>query len=63
MSTLTDVFILSGTAVGDGSIVYADTLCRAKPDFYSKPQWGALADWQGDVRYRREHATASITAL
>ncbi len=34
-----DVFIASGAAVGGGSIVYANTLYRASPEFFVNPQW------------------------
>ena len=40
-----DVFIASGTAVGDGSTVYANTLYRASPEFFANPQWRDLNDW------------------
>jgi cholesterol oxidase len=40
-----DVFIASGAAVGGGSVVYANTLYRASPDFFTNPQWSALGDW------------------
>jgi cholesterol oxidase len=40
-----DVFIASGSAVGGGSVVYANTLYRAAPAFYSNPQWAGLEDW------------------
>ena len=40
-----DVFAASGAGVGGGSIVYANTLYRAKPAFFSSAQWGALAQW------------------
>jgi cholesterol oxidase len=40
-----DIFIASGAAVGGGSIVYANTLYRAKPAFFVNPQWEGLADW------------------
>ena len=41
-----DVFIASGTAVGGGSVVYANTLYRARPEFYENPQWKGLDDWE-----------------
>jgi cholesterol oxidase len=41
-----DAFIASGTAVGGGSVVYANTLYRARPEFYENPQWKGLDDWQ-----------------
>ncbi len=40
-----DVFIASGTAVGGGSTVYANTLYRASPEFFVNPQWRELNDW------------------
>ena len=40
-----DIFIASGAAVGGGSIVYANTLYRAKPEFFANPQWKTLEDW------------------
>ncbi len=40
-----DVFIASGSAVGGGSVVYANTLYRAAPEFFTNPQWRELNDW------------------
>jgi cholesterol oxidase len=45
LSPFADVFAASGAGVGGGSIVYANTLYRAKPEFFSNVQWGALAPW------------------
>jgi cholesterol oxidase len=44
-----DVFIASGTAVGGGSVVYANTLYRASPEFFTNPQWKDLADWAREL--------------
>ena len=44
-----DIFIASGTAVGGGSAVYANTLYRAKPAFFENPQWAGLADWAAEL--------------
>ncbi len=44
-----DIFIASGTAVGGGSAVYANTLYRAKPAFFENPQWKGLADWPAEL--------------
>jgi cholesterol oxidase len=41
-----DVLIASGAAVGGGSVVYANTLYRARPEFFSNPQWKDLGDWE-----------------
>lgn len=40
-----DIFIGSGAGVGGGSLVYANTLYRAKQSFFEHPQWADLADW------------------
>ncbi len=45
MTPFKDIFIASGTAVGGGSAVYANTLYRAKPAFFENPQWRELGDW------------------
>ncbi len=44
-----DIFIASGTAVGGGSAVYANTLYRAKRAFFENPQWKGLADWAAEL--------------
>lgn len=40
-----DIFIASGSAVGGGSAVYANTLYRAKAAFFENPQWQGLENW------------------
>ena len=40
-----DVFIASGSAVGGGSVTYANTLYRAAPGFFANPQWAGMNDW------------------
>ena len=45
MTTFKDIFIASGAGVGGGSLVYANTLYRAKPAFFENPQWSGLGDW------------------
>ena len=44
-----DVFVASGAGVGGGSIVYANTLYRAKPEYFANAQWAGLADWQREL--------------
>lgn len=46
MTPFKDVFVLSGSGVGGGSLVYANTMYRALPEFFANPQWSALDDWQ-----------------
>jgi cholesterol oxidase len=45
-----DIFIATGSAVGGGSAVYANTLYRAKPAFFENPQWAGLADWRSALQ-------------
>jgi len=41
--------VLSGSAVGGGSVVYAATLYRGKDAFFNHPQWRDLADWKAEL--------------
>ncbi|MPZ28821.1 MAG: FAD-dependent oxidoreductase [Micromonosporaceae bacterium] len=43
------VLVLSGAGVGGGSLVYANTLYRPLPDFYTDPQWREITDWQAEL--------------
>jgi cholesterol oxidase len=45
LTAFKDVGIVSGAGVGGGSLVYANTLYRAAPEFYRNPQWADMADW------------------
>ena len=49
MTPFKDVFIASGAGVGGGSIVYANTLYRASPEFFVNPQWAELGDWAASL--------------
>jgi cholesterol oxidase len=41
--------ILSGTGVGGGSLVYANTLPVPKSEFFNSGSWQNLADWQTEL--------------
>lgn len=43
------VGIVSGTGVGGGSLVYANTLPIPKPAFFKSGSWAKLADWQQEL--------------
>jgi len=49
MTLFKDIFIFSGSGVGGGSIVYANTLYRAKPEYFENEQWNDLEDWQSTL--------------
>jgi cholesterol oxidase len=44
------VGIVSGTAVGGGSIVYANTLPVPKSPFFNTGHWTGLADWEEELK-------------
>ncbi len=39
-------FILSGTGVGGGSLVYANTLMIPSSEFFTNPQWNEHGNWE-----------------
>lgn len=49
MTVFKDVFVVSGSGVGGGSLGYANTLYRAKPGFYRDPQIAGMADWEAEL--------------
>lgn len=49
MSIFKHVVILSGTGVGGGSLVYANTLPIPKNAFYNSGSWSKLADWKTEL--------------
>lgn len=49
MTAFKHTFIVSGSGVGGGSLGYANTLYRARPAFFSDPQWEDLADWEREL--------------
>jgi len=46
MTFFKDVFVVSGSGVGGGSLGYANTLYRARPSFFEDPQWAELGNWE-----------------
>ncbi len=46
LTVFKDIFILSGSGVGGGSLAYAATLYRAPPAYFRHPQWAGLDDWE-----------------
>jgi cholesterol oxidase len=56
MTVFKDVFIVSGSGVGGGSLGYANTLYRARPAFFRDPQWAELGEWESDLEPHYETA-------
>ncbi len=46
MTFFKDVFVVSGSGVGGGSLGYANTLYRARPAFFEDAQWAGLDNWE-----------------
>lgn len=44
-----DVLIATGAGVGGGSLTYANTLYRSRPEFAANPQWADLGDWAAEL--------------
>ncbi len=49
ISLLRDIMILSGSGVGGGSLVYANTHYTPHEAFYDDPQWADIADWRTEL--------------
>lgn len=49
MTLLNDTFIMSGSGVGGGSLVYANTLYEAPDTFYGDKQWAHITDWKSEL--------------
>ncbi len=56
LTLLKDVMVLSGSGVGGGSLVYANTLYQPLDAFYRDPQWADLADWRAELAPHYEQA-------
>lgn len=44
-----EVLVLSGVAVGGGSVVYANTLMKPKDSFYTNKKWSHFRDWKSTL--------------
>ncbi|MBK8966695.1 MAG: GMC family oxidoreductase [Lewinellaceae bacterium] len=49
ISIFRHVGFISGTGVGGGSLVYANTLPVPKPAFFTSGSWKGLSDWQSEL--------------
>ncbi|MEW1740698.1 GMC family oxidoreductase [Nocardia beijingensis] len=49
MTLLNDTFIMSGSGVGGGSLVYANTLYEPPEKFYRDRQWAHITDWRDEL--------------
>lgn len=56
------VGFISGTGVGGGSLVYANTLPVPKPAFFRSGSWKNLADWQTELAQHYDTARTMLGA-
>ncbi len=56
MTLLRNVLIVSGTGVGGGSLVYANTLYEPLEDFYRDRQWAHITDWRSELAAHDDQA-------
>jgi len=50
MTIFRHITIISGTGVGGGSLVYANTLPVPKSDFYTTGSWAKLYNWEAELK-------------
>ena len=62
MTFFKHIGILSGTGVGGGSLVYANTLAQPKTAFYRTGSWHHLADWEKELQPYYETANKMLGA-
>ena len=43
------MWILNGSGVGGGSLVYASTHIKPPKEFFTAPEWSDLADWEAEL--------------
>jgi cholesterol oxidase len=60
MDLLKEVLALSGSGVGGGSLVYANTLIEPYDDFYVDPQWADITDWKAELAPWYDQARRSL---
>jgi cholesterol oxidase len=56
LSFFKDMWVLSGSGVGGGSLVYACTLIKPGDQFFQAEEWFGLADWQQELESHYETA-------
>ncbi len=44
-----DIWVMSGSGVGGGSLVYASTHIKPGKAFFEAPEWAELADWEAEL--------------
>lgn len=63
LSIFKHIAIISGTGVGGGSLVYANTLPTPKSAFFNTGSWATLNDWEIDLMPHYEEALRMLGAV
>lgn len=63
LTLLSDVMVLSGSGVGGGSLVYANTLLVPPKPFFVDEQWREMADWQTELAPHYKTAQRMLGAV
>lgn len=63
LSLFKDVLILSGSGVGGGSLVYANTLLEPHDAFFGDPQWSDITDWRLELAPHYDTARRMLGAV
>lgn len=63
MTLFRNILVLSGTGVGGGSLVYANTLLEPGDEFYRNGTWVGLRDWKAEMapHYARAKMMLGVT--
>jgi cholesterol oxidase len=63
LSLFSDVFVLSGSGVGGGSLVYANTLYVPPPRFFQTGPWATMRNWEETLapHYRTAQFMLGVT--
>ena len=63
LTFMDDIWILSGTGVGGGSLVYASTHIKPGKAFFEAAEWSDLADWEAELEphYRTANRMLGVT--
>jgi cholesterol oxidase len=62
MDLLKEVLAISGSGVGGGSLVYANTLIEPYDDFFTDRQWSDITDWKAELAPWYDQARRSLGA-
>ncbi|MBE2199610.1 MAG: GMC family oxidoreductase [Anaerolinea sp.] len=55
-----DIWLLNGSGVGGGSLVYASTHLKPGKPFFTAPEWADLADWEAELEPHYETANQML---